>query len=310
MMNSRQQSRSHDWFGTDDPKHKMFLHDGPDRQMKSRKKAIGILLIMLVAAITRANAQTREMQNLFRDLEEKAESAESEKTNTDEADPVLEQFAKGSRESVAGTLPLILREASNYHVSVRRIAALTLYEITTRPDGRAFLSTETATFTALLTDTDIPIRRVSILAVATLRPDANSPLVPVLKTYLARQDAVSTIGAAAATVLMQAAPNTPDSTNAVVQFMRRRDQTSASRGILLNAIWHVAKSHNREIGKEVAGYADDPDVETSVLAIETLQFMGKEVLLDSQQNLSRIAADSSKAPNVRTAATKALFAVQ
>lgn len=99
------------------------------------------------------------------------------------------------------------------------------------------------------------------------------------------------------------------STNAVVQFMRRKDQTSASRDDLLNAIRNVAKSHSREIGKKVARYADDPDEQTSVLAIQTLQSMGKDAVLDSQQSLSRIARDTSRDPSVRTAATKALSAV-
>jgi hypothetical protein len=185
---------------------------------------------------------------------------------------------------------------------------MALYQITTRPDGQALLSAETATFAALLADTDIPIRRISILAIATLRPNASSPLVPALKTYLARQDAVSTIGPAAATVLMEAAPNDVESTNAVRQFMRRQDQTSASRDVLLNAIRNVAKSHSREIGKEVARYADDPSEQTSTLAIETLQSMGKDVVLDNQQSLSRIASDTRRAPNVRAAAIKALSA--
>jgi HEAT repeat protein len=224
----------------------------------------------------------------------------------EEAEPALERFAQASKESIAGALPVILHAASDPHVSVRRVAAMALYEITTRPQGQALLSTENATFAMLLTDTDIPIRRISILAVDTLRPDANSPLIPVLETYLARQDAVSTIGAAAATVLMEAAPNDVDSTNAVVQYMRRKDQTPASRDILMDAIMSVAKSHSREIGKEVAGYADDPNEQTSVHAIRTLQWMGKDVLLDSQQPLSRIAGDSSKAPSVRSAATTAL----
>jgi hypothetical protein len=147
------------------------------------------------------------------------------------------------------------------------------------------------------------------LAVDTLRLDVSSPLVPVLETYLTRQDAVSTIGAAAATVLMKAAPNDVDSTNAVVQFMRRQDHTSVSRDDLLNGI-RYAKSNNREIGKEVARYADDPSEQTSVHAIETLRLMGKSTILDSQPSLSRIAADTSRAPSVRAAATKALSAVQ
>ena len=94
------------------------------------------------------------------------------------------------------------------------------------------------------------------------------------------------------------------------QFLRRKDQTSASRDVLLDAIRHVAKSHSREIGKEVAGYVDDPEEQTSVHSIETLQIMGKSIVLDSQQSLSRIAADTTRAPSVRTAATKALSTVQ
>jgi len=281
--------------------------------MKSKKKAIGILLIMLMAAITRANAQTREIQNLFGDLEEKTERAESEKTNTDEADPVLEQFIKGSRESVVGTLPLILHETRNPHVSVRRIAALALYEITTRPDGQSLLSTETATFNALLTDTDIPIRRITILSIYTLRPNDSSPLVPVLEAFLTREDAVSTVGGVVAPVLMEAAPNKVDATNAVAQYMRRKDQTSETRDSLLNSI-QIVKSNHREIGaeiaKEVTAYADDPNEQTSVHAIGTLQGLGKDAVMDNQQSLSRIAADTSRTPNVRAAATKALSAVQ
>ncbi len=264
--------------------------------------------MMLTVAITRSYAQTNEIEDLFRNFE--ARAAAGTPGTVDEAEPVLDRFTKGSRESVAGSLPLILHAASNPYVSVRRVAAMALWEITTRPDGQALLSTETATFTSLLTDVDIPIRRISIWAIDTLRLDASSPLVPALETYLARHDAVSTIGAAAATVLMKAAPNNVNSTNAIVQYMHRSDQTSASRGGLLNAISNVARSHNREIGKEVAGYADDPSEQTSVLAIETLQNMGKSVILDSQQSLSRITADSSRTLNVRAAARKALTASQ
>jgi HEAT repeat len=275
--------------------------------MKSKKKAIGILLIMLTAAITHANAQTSEIENLFRNFEARAEAGTP--GTVDEAEPVLDRFTQGSRESVAGALPMILHAASDPHLSVRRVAAMALYEITTRPDGRALLSTEIATFTSLLTDTDIPIRRISILAVHNLRLNASSPLVPVLETYLAREDAVSTIGAGVATALMEAAPNNAESIDAVVQYMRRKDQTPESRYILLDAI-RYAKSNNRKIGKEVVAYADDSNEETSAHAIETLQNMGKSVILDSQQSLSRIAGDSSRAPGVRTAATQALSAVQ
>jgi hypothetical protein len=275
--------------------------------MKLKNKLIGIFM-MLSAASTRTHAQTNEIENLLRDFE--ARAAAGAPGTQEQAEPALERFELASKETVAGALPVILHAAADPHVSVRRVAAMALFEIATRPDGQALLSTETPTFTALLIDPDIPIRRVTGLAIANLRLNASSPLVPVLETYLVRQDAVSTIGAAVATLLIVAAPDDVDSTNAVVQFMRRQDQTTASRIALLNGIENVAKSHSREIGKEVAGYADDPDEEMSVLAIETLRAMGKSVVLDSRQSLSRIAADTSRTPNVRTAATKVLSTVQ
>jgi HEAT repeat protein len=276
-------------------------------KMKSNKQVIGILLMMLTAAIPRAYAQTKEIENLFRDLE--AGTAGGKPGTVDEAEPILERLAQASRESVAGALPVILHAASDPHLAVRRVAASALYEITTRPDGQALLSTETPTFTALLVDPDIPIRRITGMAIDNLRLNASSPLVPVLETYLAREDAVSTIGAGVAGLLMKAAPSKADSTSAVVQFMRRQDHTSKSRDDILQSI-QVARSHSREIGKEVAGYADDPDEQTSVHAIETLQGMGKDAILDSQQSLSRIGADTSRTPSVRAAARKALTTAQ
>ena len=122
---------------------------------------------------------------------------------------------------------MILNSANDPHVSVRRVAAMALYEITNRPEGQALLLTQTATFGALLVDQDIPIRRVTILAVDNLRLDACSPLLPVLETYLLREDAVSTIGAAVATVLMKTVRNNVGSTNAVVQFMNARTKPRA-----------------------------------------------------------------------------------
>ncbi|MEG9435267.1 hypothetical protein JAO29_03705 [Edaphobacter sp. HDX4] len=267
-----------------------------------------MLLLILAATIPRTHAQTGEIENLFSDFE--ASAAAGKHRDVAEADPALQRIAQASSQRITEMLPVIIHETSSPQLSSRRLAAAVLYAITTRPDGQSLLSAETATFKALLVDPDIPIRRITMLAVYTLRPNASSPIVPVLKTYLEREDAVSTIGPAVATVLMQAAPNDEESTNTVVQYMRRQDQTSASRYVLLDAIVNVAKSHNREIGKEVVSYADDPSEQTSVRAIGTLQAMGQSVILDSQQSLSRIAADPKRAPSVRAAATKALTAIQ
>jgi hypothetical protein len=275
--------------------------------MKFKKQVIGILLVMLTVATTRSFAQTNDMGSLFRDF--KAKATAGTPRDVAEADPALERLAQASKENITEVLPVILHETSNPQLSVRRLASSALYQITTRPDGQALLSTETATFTALLIDTDIPIRRITILSIYTLRPNASSPLVPVLEAFLTREDAVSTVGEVVAPVLMEAAPNKVDATTAVAQYMRRKDQTSETRDSLLNSI-RIVKSNHREIGaeiaKEVTAYADDANEQTSVHAIETLQLMGRDAVLDNQQSLSRIAADTRRTPSVRAAATTAL----
>jgi hypothetical protein len=276
-------------------------------EVKSKKRIIGILLMTLTSVIARSFAQTDNMAGLFSDFEARASSGTPR--DVAEATPALEQLPKDTREGITEVLPVILNETTNPYLSVRRLAASALYQITTRPDGQELLSEQTATFTALLVDSDIPIRRITALALANLRPDASSPLVPTLESYLAREDAVSTIGAGVAGLLMKAAPDDAASTNAIVQFMRRKDQTPASRSSLLISI-RVAKSRSLEISKEVAAYATDSDEPTSVAAIETLQGMGQSAILDNQQALSRIAADTSRTPRVRTAATKALSAIR
>ncbi len=274
--------------------------------MKSHNQLLFVLLIIWMAATTRAHAQNNEIENLFHDLEAMDAGTQAP---FDKADPILKRLVQSSRENVAAALPLILHATSDPHLSVRRVAADALYQIiTTRPDGQALLSPETSTFAALLVDPDIPIRRITGMAIQGLHPDASSPLLPVLEAYLAREDAVSTIGAGVAGVLMQAAPSKADSTSAIVQFMRRQDQTSKSRNDILQSI-QVARPDNRDIGKEVAAYAGDPDDQTSIHAIETLQWMGKNVVLDNQASLLRVAADNRRAPGVRAAATKALSAV-
>jgi hypothetical protein len=274
--------------------------------MKFKMRLICTLLVILTAIVTPIFAQANDIENLFRDLREKAAAGI---TSTDEADPVIDRFAQSSKENVAGELPVILDAATDPHASVRGIAALALWKITTRPDGQSLLLAQTATFTALLTDPYIPIRRITGLAIANLRLNDTSPLLTSLESYLTREDATSTIGGGVAGLLMKAAPDNAESNDAIVRYMGRKDHTAVSRSEMLQSI-KVTRGQNRELGKAVANWADDPDEQTSVLAIGTLQSMGKDVVLDNQQSLSRIAADTSKRPNVRATARRALTAAQ
>ncbi len=104
---------------------------------------------------------------------------------------------------------------------------------------------------------------------------------------------------------MLAVPDDGTSTDAIVRYMGRKDQTMQSRSDMLQSI-RFARSHNRDIGKAVAAWVHSPDEAIDVDAISTLIGMGDAVLSDNQQILSTIAVDPSQAPRVRDAATRAL----
>jgi len=138
-----------------------------------------------------------------------------------------------------------------------------------------------------------------------LKLDASSPLVLRMEDDLSREDAVSTIGGGIAGILMRAFPDDAASTDAIVRYMGRKDHTVQSKSDMLQSI-RVAGSHNRDIGKAVAAWAQGPDEAIDVDAISTLLGMGDAVVSDNQQILSTIAVDPAQSPRVRDAATKAL----
>ncbi|WP_047491212.1 hypothetical protein [Terriglobus sp. TAA 43] len=270
--------------------------------MNLKKQLIGFLFVASLLATTQAHGQTSEIEGLFHDVEAQSMGANEA---FDEADPVLERLKQSSRENVEAALPVIVRAASSPHVSVRRVAATALMEITWRSDGRALLAPQTATIASLLVDPDFGIRGMTGYILMSLRPEATSPLVPRMEDYLSREDAVSAIGGGIAGILMEAAPDDAAGIDAIVRYMGRKDHTTQSRSDMLQSI-RVAGSQNRDIGRAVAAWAQGPDEAIDVNAISTLLGMGDAVVTDNQQILSTIAVDPAQSPRVRDAATKAL----
>lgn len=266
------------------------------------KKLVCLLFLTSLLVNTPTHAQTSELETLFHDVEAMPPGAHEV---MDKAEPILEGLKLSSRENVEAALLVIVHAASDSHVSVRRVAAMALMEITWRPDGRALLASQTATLSSMLVDPDIPIRRITGLILSGLHLDATSPIVPRMEDYLSREDAVSTIGGGIAGVLMLSAPDDTASTDAIVRYMGRKDHTMQSRSEMLQSI-RVARSHNRDIGKAAATWARGPDEAIDVDAISTLVGMGDVVVSDNQQILSTIAVDAAKSPRVRDAASKAL----
>ena len=267
------------------------------------KKRIFVPTIILAFATVQAYSQSNEIIDLLHDFANKA--AAGTPLSFDQADPVLDRLTKASAVTVKESLPTIFQNTASPYVSVRRLSAMALFSITLRPDGQALLSAHTDTFSATLIDSDIPIRRMTGLIIENLHLDHNSPLVPSLEAFLSREDAVATIGGGVAGSLLHAAPDDPEGIAAVVRYMKRKDHTQASRAEVLQSV-SVARSQNREIGKEVASYADDSSNITSRQALETLEGMGTAVLSENQLLIQRIAADNGRDPSVRTAAKKAL----
>ena len=267
------------------------------------KTQIRVKMISLVLATMRAQSPSKEIIETFRDLSNKA--AAGTPRDLENALPVCDHLQQGSNDFVTRSLPTVFSGVKSPYVTVRSLAMICLLTTSVRPDGQLLLSSNTDTFASTLVDTDIPNRRLTLMIIDNLRPDRTSPLVPSMEAFLSREDAVETIGGGVAGILLRAAPDDAASIDAVVRFMKRKDQTLESRESVLQSI-RLVRTQNREIGKAVASYADSPDNITSRQALETLQGMGKTVLSDNQALLQKVAADSSRDPKVRTAAKNAL----
>lgn len=146
--------------------------------MNLKKQLVCLLFVGLSLLTPRAHAQASEIENLFHDVEGMTPGSDEVFAK---ADPILERLKQSSRENVAAALPVIVHAASDPHVSVRRVAAMALMEITSRSDSRALLASQTATIASLLVDPDIPIRRVTGYILMGLQLDASSPLVPSME---------------------------------------------------------------------------------------------------------------------------------
>ena len=281
----------------------LWLFIGADVSVQVNLKKLSCLLFLASLLVTtQTHGQASEIEGLFHDVEGMTPGSDEVFAK---ADPILERLKQSSRENVEAALPIIVHAASDPHVSVRRVAATALLEIAWRPDRQALLAPQTATIASLLVDPDIPIRRVTCYVVMWLKLDASSPLVLRMEDDLSREDAVSTIGGGIAGILMRAFPDDAASTDAIVRYMGRKDHTVQSKSDMLQSI-RVAGSHNRDIGKAVAAWAQGPDEAIDVDAISTLFGMGDAVVLDNQQILSTIPVDPAQSPRVRDAATKAL----
>lgn len=226
----------------------------------------------------------------------------------DDAQPTLERFGKADDQSVINALPAITAASVNPDVTVRRLAASALY-MAARTDRRELLDSGTTALTALIIDPDIPVRRMTAIALTNLPLRQNSAIIPRLRDFLSRKDAVNEVGAGYAGLLLRAAPNDALSINAIVLYMQRNDQTIDSRALMLQSI-RVAQSHDQSVGRVVAAYSDDANEHLAIDAIQTLQAMGSAVLEANSLHLLRLSTDPNLGPDVRQAAVSALSRLQ
>ena len=277
-------------------------------------RLLAILLATFAAGATQAQGRTNEVVDLLKDFEAKA-AAGTPRALDNETDDSLERLGKASRSTVLEALPAITRATTSSYVPVRRLAVMDLFGISMRSDARTLLTPETSAVIPLLTDDDLPVRRVALIVADHLRPYTDSPLVPALREFLSREDAVSTIGSGVFWTLLEGAPDDAVSTRALVAYMARKDQTSASRDELLGGIGHVVAqntaaahsvSENLDIGRAMMPYANDPSERVSLEALQLLRSMSASVRSDNQRFLVQVAADARRSPGVRAAAAKAL----
>lgn len=103
-----------------------------------------------------------------------------------DADPVLQRFETVDAKVAQQALPELVKNVASPYPSVRGLVSMALLAISMRPDSAVVLSSTGTNFIPLLSDQEIPVRRVTAIAFDNMILKSSSYLLPSIQSYLMR----------------------------------------------------------------------------------------------------------------------------
>ncbi len=163
--------------------------------------------------------------------------------------------------------------------------------------------------TARLTD-DLPdVRNLAASVLGGFAPNPPASVYPPIYAWLKRDDAIADTGVALVTDLLRFSPISDQSIAALSTYVRRSDQTSDSRGNLVEAI-AAQPQQSQAVNHALLSYldADDPGLRARViLSLPQLDF-SKNDFEDARGRVHDLAASDSQAPQGVVAAARSVTA--
>jgi hypothetical protein len=153
-----------------------------------------------------------------------------------------------------------------------------------------------------LTEDSQPDRLLTAAILGGFTPDPPAAVFPPLIAFLKRDDAISPVGLAVVTALLQLGPS-DDSVTAITRYLRRPDQTSDSRTNLTDLI--ASNPHQSQaINKALLTYLDTDDNSLRARVILSLPQLdlAPEQFRDMQSYVLQLTANTSENLQVITAA--------
>jgi hypothetical protein len=154
-----------------------------------------------------------------------------------------------------------------------------------------------------LTDDDPDNRLMAANALGGFTPDPPAAVYAALLSFLKRDDAIGAVGVAVVGDLLQMGPLSDDKASAIVQYLRRSDQTPDAQANLVEAI--AAKPYqNKIVDKAVVSYmdADDASLRARVILSLPALDLSSDTFTDTKAKVDGIASGGQENPQVVSAA--------
>jgi len=134
-------------------------------------------------------------------------------------------------------------------------------------------------------------------------PHPPTAAYPPLLTYLQRDDAVGPVGQAVVESLLTLGPIPDDVSTAISRFLRRSDQTSATRADLIEAV-ATRPYQSVAINRALIGYldSDDPSVRARLILSLPQLDLPLDLFADTKAHVANLAANDQDNLQVVTAA--------
>ena len=222
----------------------------------------------------------------------------------DDAWKVIEQARTMRPEDIANAIPAILAAWGHPDDNVKGYAFTAIFAISERPDGANLLKPYTR---AIAGGLDVPSGRLqgaTVMLLARLRPEPDSEAVSLLVAFVKRTDRHPLAQADAFSILLRIAPDNPDLTPALQDFLARPMDERTKEAVIND----MANAHTENIVATdyLIRALEDSKEEVRFQAAQAFQRMPRDAVRRAQGPLQRTKERPDEAQEVRDAAKEAL----